>query len=238
MINGLYSGAAAMQTLAKHQELISSNLMHVNSSGHRRVQPGVKQRFEQSSPYTTMDLGPEVQTIATDFSPGRQTPTGRPLDVAIAGDGFFVFETGDRQYLTRNGRLFRDSETNILVNEDGVPVRGEAGTITIDPDISDRDITIGQDGTVSANGNTLGKISAIAFEDNATLIPVGAIGFTPGPESIESTADIKITQFSHELSNVQPVSELIALIVNTRHHEAVEKATRTLSETLKEYIRS
>ncbi len=46
MMDGLYSGAAALDTLAKQQEVISSNLMHANSSAHRRIQAGVKQRFE------------------------------------------------------------------------------------------------------------------------------------------------------------------------------------------------
>ena len=238
MINGLYSGAAAMQTLAKHQELISSNLMHANSSGHRRVQPAVRQRFELSSPNTTIDLGPEVERLAQDFSPGRQAPTERPLDVSIAGDGFFVFENGGQEYLTRNGRLYRNPDTNVLVNEDGIPIVGENGTITIDPDVADGEVTISSDGTVSARDREVGKIKAIAFENNATLIPIGALGFTPGPNSVESDVPVKMTQFIHELSNVQPVSELIALIVNTRQHEAVEKATRTLSETLRDYIRS
>ncbi|MCA9138789.1 MAG: flagellar hook-basal body protein [Planctomycetales bacterium] len=238
MINGLYSGAAAMQTLAKHQELISGNLMHVNSSGHRRIQPAVRQRFDETAPNITMDLGPEVEKLTTDFTPGRQTSTGRPLDVAIAGDGFFVFENDGQEYLTRNGRLFRNPETNVLVNEDGIPVRGENGPITIDPGIADGDISVGTDGTVSAKGGQLGRIKAVAYENNADLVPVGALGFTPGPDAVESDLPVKITQYSHELSNVQPVSELIALIVNTRQHEAVQKATRTLAETLKEYIRS
>ncbi|QDV44131.1 Flagellar basal-body rod protein FlgF [Stieleria neptunia] len=238
MINGLYSGAAAMQTLAKQQELISSNLMHANSSGHRRVQPAVKQRFEETSPNTTLDLGPEVEAMTSDFTPGRITATDRPLDISIAGDGFFVYENGGQPYLTRNGRLFRDPQSNTLVNEEGVPIRGENGPITIDRDVSDREITISTDGTVSAGDRQVGRIQAVAYEDNGTLIPVGALGFTPGPDSIESDAAVKITQFGHELSNVQPVSELIALIVNTRQHEAVEKATRTLSDSLKEYIRS
>lgn len=238
MINGLYSGAAAMQTLAKHQELISSNLAHVNSSGHRRVQPAVRQRFDETSDTTTLDLGPEVEKLTSDFSQGRHEPTGRPLDIAIAGDGFFVYEDGGQQYLTRNGRLYRNPETNVLVNEDGIPIRGENGNITIDPDVSDREITIAADGTISARDREVGKISPVAYQDNQTLIQVGALGFQPGPDSVESDVPVKINQFTHELSNVQPVSELIALIVNTRQHEAVEKATRTLSESLREYIRS
>lgn len=238
MINGLYSGASAMQMLAKHQEVISSNLMHANSSGHRRVQPAIRQRFEIDSPDTTQDLGPEIENFTTDFRPGRKVPTERPLDIAIEGDGFFAFENGNEQYLTRNGRLFRDAESNQLVNEDGLPIVGETGPITIDPEIGDTEISIGTDGTVSAAGQELGRIQAVAFEDNATLVPVGALGFTPGPNSVESDQAVRISQYSHEISNVQPISELIALIVNTRQHEAIEKATRTLSESLKEYIRS
>ena len=110
MLNGLYSGAAALNTLAKQQELISSNLMHLNSSGHRRLQGGVNQRFELENLDASIDLGPEIETIHTDFEPGRLNQTGRPLDVAIAGDGFFVFDNNGSDYLSRNGRLFRDPQ--------------------------------------------------------------------------------------------------------------------------------
>lgn len=238
MINGLYSGAAAMQTLAQHQEMISSNLMHANSSGHRRVQPAIKQRFEQTSPTTTLDLGPEVERVMTDFRPGRQMPTDRPLDVAISGDGFFVFGEGDSEVLTRNGRLFRSPQTGELVNEDGIAIQGQNGPIRIDPDASDRDITVGIDGTVSVLDREVGRIRAVTFQDNNTLDPVGALAFRRNDQSVESGGDVKLTQFTHELSNVQPVSELINLIVNTRQHEAIQKATRTLSETLRDYIQS
>ncbi|MEO1615038.1 MAG: flagellar hook basal-body protein [Planctomycetota bacterium] len=238
MINGLYSGASAMQMLAKHQEMISSNLSHVNSSGHRRVEPAVRQRFDEVSTNPTLELGPEIEIAATDFRPGRQVPTERPLDVAIDGDGFFVFERDDQQYLTRNGRLFRDPETNNLINEDGMTLVGENGPINIDADVADSQITISTDGIVSAGDQEAGRIAAVAYEDNASLIQVGALGFTPGPNSVEREEPVKMMQFSHELSNVQPVAELIALIVNTRQHEAIENATRTLSETLRDYIRS
>jgi flagellar basal body rod protein FlgG len=238
MLNGLYSGAAAMQALAKHQEVISSNLMHANSSGHRRMEPAIRQRFEVDSPGTTAELGPEVESLNTDFRPGRMVPTERPLDIAIDGDGFFIFETADGDYLTRNGRLFRDPQTNQLVNEDGTPIAGVNGPIVIDPEVADSQIAIGSDGTISAAGEEVGQIRTVAYEDNRTLVPFGALGFTAGPNSVESDQAVRINQYSHELSNVQPVSELIALIVNTRQHEAIQKATRTLSETLREYIRS
>ncbi|WP_436716093.1 flagellar hook-basal body protein [Roseiconus lacunae] len=238
MINGLYSGAAAMQTLAQHQELISNNLMHVNSSGHRRVQPAVRQRFNENTPESSYDLGPQVEQVTTDFRPGRLVDTNRPLDVAISGDGFFAFQNGDQEILTRNGRLFRDANSGELVNEDGYPIIGENGAIVIDPEIPEQSIGIASDGTVSANGDEIGKIQAVSFENNESLVPLGAIAFTRGAETVESETSAKIIQNKHELSNVQPVFELIALIVNTRQHEAVQKATSSLADSLQEYIRS
>ncbi|TWU02373.1 flagellar hook-basal body protein [Stieleria varia] len=238
MINGLYSGAAAMETLAKQQEMISANLMHVNSSGHRRTQAGIQQRFEAENLDASIDLGPEVGTLQRSFEPGRHLETGRPLDVAISGDGFLVFDVDGTEHYSRNGRLFRNPETNLLINEEGFPIQGENGPITIDPSISDRDIAIATDGTISANGVELGRIQTAAFEDNQSLIPVGIASFIAGENSVKSDALVQLSQFNHELSNVQPVTELIALIVNSRQYEAVQKATRALSDSLQEYIRA
>lgn len=237
MINGLYSGASAMNMLAKQQEVISSNLMHLNSSGHRRTQAGVHQRFEADYPETSLDLGPEVRTLRRSFESGRQVPTDRPLDVAISGDGFLVFDVNGNDHYSRNGRLFRDPNSNQIINEEGFPLQGETGPITIDPGISDRDIAIATDGTISAEGVPLGKIKTVAFTDNQSLVPVGIAGFVRGPDSIESESTPIVTQFHHELSNVQPVSELVTMIVNTRQYEAVQKATRALADSLREYIR-
>ncbi|QDT10256.1 flagellar hook-basal body protein [Planctomycetes bacterium K23_9] len=242
MINGLFSGAAAMDTLSRKQEVISSNLAHATTSGHRRVQASVKQPFDADNLDSTILMGPEIESYASDFSPGRQVQTGRPLDVSIAGDGFFAFDnsggTGDSEYLSRNGRLFREPESNLLVNEEGFPIQGMTGAITIDPTIGDQDVVIAADGTVSADGNVLGQIRTVTFEDNQTLIPLGVAGFVPGVNSVVSEQPANVQQHQHELSNVQPVNELVALIANNRQYEAVQKATTALSESLREYIRA
>ncbi|MEO1526932.1 MAG: flagellar hook basal-body protein [Planctomycetota bacterium] len=237
MINGLYSGASALDVLAKQQEQISNNLMHLNTSGHRRQQLAVKQRFEVENLDASIDLGPEVELKQVDFSEGRRVATGRPLDVAISGDGFLVFDDGNRDYLSRNGRLFRDAETNQLVNEEGFPIQGDGGPITIDPSVADREITIGSDGTIAAAGNAIGTLRIVAFEDNQALTPVGVTGFVEGNNAVEVESEARVVQFQHELSNVQPVSELVALIVNNRQYDAVQKASSAMSDALREYIR-
>jgi flagellar basal-body rod protein FlgF len=238
MIEGLYSGASAMQMLAQQQELISKNLMHVNTSGHRRAVAGVQKRFDEQNLDTSIDLGPEIETVAQSFEVGRMVNTGRHLDVGIMTDGFFAFGQGDAEYFSRNGRFFRDADSGQLVNEDGIPVQGEGGLITIDTDIPDQSIVIAQDGTISANGEEIGKLRTVAFEDNRTLVPYGDTKFTRGEDTVESQEAVRMGQFQHELSNTQPVMELVALIVNNRQYEAVQKASRSLSEAMSEYIQA
>ena len=83
----------------------------------------------------------------------------------------------------------------------------------------------------------LGKIQARAYTDNQTLTSVDVTGFRPGDDSVVSDESVAISQREHELSNVQPVSELVNLIVNSRQTEAVQKASRAISDTLREHIR-
>lgn len=238
MIEGLYSGASAMQMLAQQQELISKNLMHVNTSGHRRAVAGVQKRFDEQNLNTSIDLGPEIETVSQSFEIGRMVNTGRQLDVGIMTDGFLAFGEGQDEYFSRNGRLFRDADSGQLVNEDGIPVQGEGGLITIDTDIPDQNIVIAQDGTISADGEEIGKLRLVAFEDNQTLVPYGDTKFTRGESTVESQEVVRLGQFQHELSNTQPVMELVSLIVNNRQYEAVQKASRTLSEAISDYIRA
>ena len=237
MFNGLYSGASAMNTLSQHQEIISSNLMHVNTPGHRRNIPAIRQRFDADAGRRGVALGPEVESVQRDFSAGRSVATGRALDVAIAGDGFFLYNNGGQEILSRNGRLNRNPNTNELVSEDGFAVQGRGGAISIPPDVATRSITINDDGTVSADGQELGQLRVVTAPNNQELEPIGTLGFM-APNAGMVDADTTLEQFHHELSNVQPVNELISLIVNTRQYEAMQRAARSIGDTLAEFIRS
>lgn len=237
MLNALYSGAAAVDVLTRQQEVIASNLMHVNTAGHRRVQSSTAQRFEPDHFYGLVDLGPEEDKTQADFSLGRLEPTTRALDFAIQGDGFFVYGEEGSEFYSRDGRLYRDPETNFLVDGDGNRLQGTEGPIAIEADIGEQEIIVSSDGRITARGQEVGTIRAVAFEDNRKLISDGPIRFRQGPDSVVSDKTVNIAQFQRELSNVQPINELISLIVNNRQFEAVQKATRTLSEALQEYIR-
>ena len=232
-MQGLYSGAAAMDVLAKQQDRISENLSHLNTSGHRRSEFSVMER--QLSPGAGADhkLGPQIDLKKIDFTQGRHEQTDRKLDVAISGDGFFVLEGPNGDLYTRNGR-FMLSPDGQLLTETGLLVQGENGPLQLDS----QNVSIGSDGSIRDGGREIGQLKIVTFEDNTTLVPKGDSMFEGGPNSQTIETQATVNQGYLEYSNAHPVSELISLIIGSRHYDAVQKASRTISESLREHIRA
>ncbi len=238
MIRGLYNGAAALDVITKQQELISSNLANLNTSGHRIAQFAVSQRENPQPNNLLNELGPEALELHTSFTNGRLHQTGRALDASLVGDGFFSFESPTGPVYSRGGHFYRNPDSGTLTNNEGLAVLGESGPITIPAEIGDSEIFIASDGTVSGGGREFGKLGVAAFTDNQSLIPVSQSIFKAGADSIQAESTAVVTQFNQEYSNGNPVSEMIKMIIGTRQYEAIQKASSTISEALREHIRA
>jgi flagellar basal body rod protein FlgG len=99
----------------------------------------------------------------TDLRPGALAATGRPLDVAIHGSGFFVVKTPQGAY-TRNGHLVRGAD-GALSTDEGDAVLGVDGPIKIDGGTVD----LGPDGTVRNSGGIAGKLKVVDLGENPKL---------------------------------------------------------------------
>lgn len=77
-------------------------------------------------------------------TPGQLSETGRTLDVAIQGEGYFVLDTDKGTAYTRAGSFTLDADG--VLRSNGQPVRGEGGQIVLPPHSM---VNIGKDGTVS-----------------------------------------------------------------------------------------
>ncbi|WP_318469888.1 flagellar hook protein FlgE [Photobacterium leiognathi] len=99
---------------------ISNNIANVSTSGFK------ESRTEFSAVYNGMQAGGvEVAAISQNFDKtGSITGTGRPLDLAISGSGFFVTKdhTGQTLY-TRSGVFGSDKDNNIVSNN-GAKLQG------------------------------------------------------------------------------------------------------------------
>ena len=158
----------------------------------------------------------------TDLRPGALAPTGRPLDVAIHGSGFFVVQTPQGARYTRNGHLVRGADGSLSTDE-GDPILGVDGPIKIDSGTVDVD----QDGTVRNSGGIAGKLKVVDLGPDPKLQRDGGSRFrfegTPAvvdkPEIVSGTL---------EQSNVSMAERVAELSDVTRNFETLLRAVSVL----------
>jgi flagellar basal body rod protein FlgG len=251
MINGIYSGATALQNYSRQQEVVSSNLAHLNTPGYRRQFLTFEENVAEVDGVVGSYPGSSIRSVSTDFEAGPKKLTDRKLDVSLAGDGFFVYQGAEAELYSRNGVLFRNPQGQ-LVNGDGLPVLGQGNQpIVIPPDVSDFDLYIDPSGTISKGGTTaeggivIGQLNVVQFDNNQLLNTGGGeldfnsqIYFKLGEATLAPAEDASVLQGYRELSNAHPVTELISLIVGSRGVESAQRAIRAISDAVKENINS
>lgn len=236
MLNGLYGSANALEALSKLQEATAANLAHLNTPGHRRMVAGFSEMVDRDNTHESLP-GAHVDRQSSDFTAGRTEQTGRKLDLALQGDAFFMYQGQNGIMYSRNGVLFRDAESNELVNGDGIRILDDMkNPIVYSGDLSQ--LQINPDGTLVSQGQSLGRIGTVRFDNNQALESENQTYFRIGRATEQEAGEAKVVQGARELSNASPVTELISLIVCSRHYEATQRALRTISDSMQENSRS
>ncbi|USN98594.1 MAG: flagellar hook-basal body complex protein [Phycisphaeraceae bacterium] len=127
-----YTALSGLNAHARKLDVIGNNIANVNTTSYKQTRLNLENRFPRNyrpghepgdtiggtNPYQ-IGLGVGISGTQRSFTTGSISPTGDPLDVAIDGDGFFLVQSGDNTYYTRNGALHQDA------NSDLVAVNGE-----------------------------------------------------------------------------------------------------------------
>ncbi len=186
---------------------------------------------QTTSPTAQFDL----LDIASDFSTGPMQQTGRPLDIAIEGDGFFVVEGPGGPLYTRNGSFHADALGRI-VTVDNLPLQGTTGALTLPADASSESITILNDGQIFADQTSVGQLRIVSVQNPQDLIQMGETLYAATASSGIEDADVKLSQGMLEASNVTAVAELVNLIVATRQYEAAQKTLTAIDTAIRNRI--
>ncbi len=224
--------ASSLEALNQRYEMITHNLANANTIGFKRTRSLFEQQLKKSmggpsSPIAGIDSKSHI-----DFLPGTTVKTDRPLDLALSGNGFFALETPKGTLYTRNG-TFNINSQGQLVDTAGRLVAGENGPIVLPKSVSIEQIKIGPEGSVIADGKTLGKIKIVDFANPQTLRSFGN-GVFAAPASVETQASkATVYQGYQESSNVNVVEELTSLIAVTRMYEANLKTVNAGDDRLK-----
>lgn len=161
----IYTAASGAKHILEQQATTSNNLANVNTTGFRAQLDVFRAVPVQSEGLPTRAFVVNSSPTA-DFSAGALQVTGRDLDVAIKGQGWFAVQMPDgTEAYTRNGSL-QTSPNGLLTTAGGATIAGEGGPITIPPDVT---VTVGGDGTIStvsttdqpAVANILGRLKLV-----------------------------------------------------------------------------
>jgi len=238
---GLYLGAAALNALERWQDATSQNIASSSTPGFRKREvefsvqnggtlPTGASRSIQQTQFPTSQ-------VSVSYVPGQFVGTGRDLDIAIRGQGFFEVQTadGNRAY-TRNGSFYTNSDRN-LVDAQGNMLLGEGGApIQLLPDGGP--LSISSDGTLSQNGQQVGMLTIQNFDNTQSLTPLSGGLFLANGATPTTVANPELMQGSLETSNVQPVGEMINLVQISRAYEAAQKVITSRDDTMDKTIRA
>jgi len=260
MIRSLYAGVTGMRNHQMKLDVIANNISNVNTTGYKAAivtfQDLVSQTIRNALKADAnsggvnpaqIGIGSAVGSIESSFIQGPLQYTGRPLDLAIQGNGFFVIEDGNgKQYYTRDG-CFRFDSAGCLVNSIGYRVLDSAGNQIqiIDP------IT-----TVSVD--KFGTLTALDEQGQVIAENVLGMAYTANPESLikegynlyssSSATDVvtidkagtggrgTIEAFTVEMSNVDLSSEFASLITTQRGYQANARVITVSDQILEELV--
>ncbi len=230
----LYVAMSGANQTALAQEINTNNLANANTDGFLADLTAFKAMYVNGAGYASRAYT-MAEVPSSDFTPGMVVSTGRQLDIAVEGSGFFAVQAKDgAEAYTRAGNL-RMEPSGLLVTGSGLPVLGNGGPITIPPV---QKLDIGIDGTISIV--PLGQeSSATIILDRIKLVKTESSNLVKGNDGLvrtrdgaelESDASLRVVSGALEASNVNPISSLVEMISLSRRYESQIKLMKTAEE--------
>lgn len=228
MAGGMYTAGAGMVARQVWQNAVADNLANTSTPGFKatRVFSEMLDNVQSSDALRAVE---GKQHYYTDFSQGMVEETGRDLDVALQGAGFFVVQTPQGERYTRNGNFSLDN-AGTLVDASGSPVLSDSGPITL----QGSRIVIDPEGQIFSDGQPVGSLAMKNFESTAGLIREGGNHYAPraGVPLSETPAKASVRQKALERSNVEGLDEVVRMTTLLREYEAAQRMVRLQSEAL------
>jgi len=230
----IFTAVSGAERTLRAQQVRANNLANADT-------PGFRANIELASVQSLGGYGydsvhqsrSEADTISTRAGTVRET--GRPLDVAVAGNGYLAVEWDGGEAYTRSGAIAIDANGALSVA--GRPLLGEGGAIVLPPHTA---VDIANDGTISVmpEGGTVTQVVdrlRLVGAEGAELTKneAGLIVARNG-EPLAADQNINVRSRVLEGSNVSAVEEMVAVMALNRSFEMqmkMFKASDSMNES-------
>ncbi len=235
--SSLNSGISGLKTSQIALNVIGDNLANLNTAGFKTSRVSFANELTQTlkpalapsgglggrNPIE-VGTGATVSSIDKDFSQGTLSPTGRPLDLALQGDGFFILTNAFEDFYTRVGAFALDKINDLVDSGTGLKVKGvSGGSINIPVNATEAGkatSTTEIAGNLDAEFDT-GAIQHVLTTSSAhTVVGTGTTrvlggNYTTSGTTTATTADTSDIQVGDRISLGGEVRKVASLVANT-----------------------
>ncbi|MCL6611807.1 MAG: flagellar hook-basal body complex protein [Peptococcaceae bacterium] len=251
MIRSLYSGVSGIRNHQVRMDTLSNNIANVNTTGFKTARANFQDSLNQvlrggGGSRNPMQAGTGLSTgsIGTNMGQGTLQMTGRTLDLAIQGTGFFRVTDGTSHYYTRDGAFFIDNDGNI-VNSMGLQLEDSTGPLQFNAGFDPSSITIDKTGLISytdGGGPQTLQIEIFTFPNPEGLLKAGNSLYEEDPNvsgaaatHTPGTGAGTVESGYLEMSNTDLSEEFTTMITTQRGYQASARII-TVSDTLLEEL--
>jgi len=230
----IFTAVSGAERLMRAQQVHANNLANLDTAGFRASMEAATDQKLSGFGYDDRHLSAmQSDNISTRAGTVRQT--GRPLDVAIGGQGYLAVQYGDSEAYTRSGEIEIGADGALSVH--GHALMGEGGPIVLPPHTA---VEIGTDGTISVLTEGAKQMQVV---DKLKLVNATGAELTKNEAGLIVARDggnlaadpaVKVSPGALEGSNVSAVEEMVATMSLNRSFEVqmrLFKASDSMNET-------
>ncbi|MBI2898731.1 MAG: flagellar hook basal-body protein [Planctomycetes bacterium] len=245
MIFGLYAAGLGAIGQSVRLDLIANNLANVNTPAFRRDQLTFRERLTEALEdrpdlkyYNSLvhryGGAPFIDGISYDKEAASYDVTGRALDFAIRGDGYFTVRerNTDRLFYTRAGNFVLDSQGNLATADGKYLVLSEEGEAMRVDAANANDLKLDAAGALHQGDVLMGRFRIVDFSDAEGVRKIGENLYQPFAAERVEAPEARVVQAALEASTVNPVVEMVDMIRTMRALESNLQMVRIQDGTL------
>lgn len=230
----IFTAVSGAQRTLQAQQVRANNLANADT-------PGFRANIELASVQALAGYGYDdvhlsrTEADAVSTRNGTVRDTGRPLDVAVNGNGYLAVEWDEGEAYTRAGAIAIDANGALSVG--GRPLLGEGGPIVLPPHTA---VDIANDGTISImpEGGTITQIidrlRLVSAEGNQLAKNEAGLIVPRDGQPLAADPNVTVRGRAIEGSNVSAVEEMVAVMSLNRSFEMqmkMFKASDSMNES-------
>lgn len=225
MERGLYMAVSGALAAERSLDVTADNIANANTAGYKAKTPVFSEVLSDAGGVGLSQVA-HVRN-AVDAGPGVLRETGRPLDLAVEGDGYLVVGTDHGLALSRSERG-QVSADGYLVTVDGFPILDGDGHAISLPTTGEA-VEVSGGGVVSVGGVAGGEIGIVNV-DEAQLEAAGSRFVAPSSAWRDAQGSSSVVGGALEYSNTNAVRGMVDVVRASRAFEMLTKMVENFGE--------